>query len=698
MNFRRLIFLLLALTLGIGFLAAFTSSLDKPEAPVATASNDLNSGSIQLTWDAVDGADCYRIYRSEKRIGGYTQIKSTSSTAYTDTSADVCQTFYYLVKAVSENGTSSDPSNKISAARKLPRPDVALSSVSSSGKIKVSWKPVKDASSYQVYRSTDDSDWALVETTSSTSYTDIEAESGVKYYYRVKTISSQPDCDSAFSSINCKTCDLPRPVVTVTNTSFTGRVKLKWESIDSAIDYQIYRATEKTGSFKKIKSTTSTSFIDTTGNPGKLYYYKVKAISANSDANSAFSAIKSGKYVNADGPTLCAKLNSDGAPYLSWSAVSGATDYQIYRSMTRTGEYRLISTHTACNYTNRSAPNGVTLYYKISAINSSGKVLETSNIASVTTPPSENEILQTSYVAVPKLVLHEAPASSSDSIQIRYMEELMLGNAVISDEDSGWYRVFYQDKPMYLWMEKNLSVLTDTKSSSYTGKTPYQQQILELATDISENWNTTYVSGMAGEIANSSGDHGFNCSGLVKYVFNTVMQEFVPTYKLNASLRSLVSLDSIYNLGYPGEFCAQDVEYWDLQPGDVLFFSSRAGGTVSKEIGHCGIYLGNNEFVHSTSLWSDSVCIVPLAGVYKDTLRQIRRFLPKTVTPADTETTLSNAYKTCKVYAEMDSDSKVVATISSGETLTILFTNSGKWAYVQAQSGAEGFVQSKYLQ
>jgi len=114
-------------------------------------------------------------------------------------------------------------------------------------------------------------------------------------------------------------------------------------------------------------------------------------------------------------------------------------------------------------------------------------------------------------------------------------------------------------------------------------------------------------------------------------------------------------------------------------------------------VGHCGIYLGNTEFVHSTTSWEDAVCVMHLNDRFLETLHSIRRFLPEQVTAADTEATLDGPYRSYKVYAKMDPDSSVVAYIPEGQTFTLLFTDSDGWAYVRTKSGVEGFTRSEYL-
>lgn len=76
--------------------------------------------------------------------------------------------------------------------------------------------------------------------------------------------------------------------------------------------------------------------------------------------------------------------------------------------------------------------------------------------------------------------------------------------------------------------------------------------------------------------------NGFDCSGFTLYI----MGRFGYTLSHSASAQW-------YNAG-------QYVERSDLQPGDLVFFSDPAR-TNGKACSHCGIYIGNGEFIHASS-------------------------------------------------------------------------------------------------
>ena len=70
---------------------------------------------------------------------------------------------------------------------------------------------------------------------------------------------------------------------------------------------------------------------------------------------------------------------------------------------------------------------------------------------------------------------------------------------------------------------------------------------------------------------------GFDCSGLVQYVF-----------KMNGITIPRLA-DEQYNLG-------KEVKRNQLSPGDLVFFTTYTAG-----VSHCGIYIGNGKFLHASS-------------------------------------------------------------------------------------------------
>ena len=245
------------------------------------------------------GANRYEIYRATSRDGTYKKIDTVEIYnshwyPYYDTATTVGKTYYYKVRAISYTGVKSYFCDVDYCRIKLSSPEATITNDASSGKPVVEWESVEGASKYYIYRATSKTgDFKKVKTAvTARSYKDTETKAGKVYYYYVVAVHEKSAYNSTPSEVVYTRCDLKRPVVSISNTS-AGYPYLKWSAISGAKKYEIYRATSKSGTYKKIGTTTSTKYTDKKATEGKRYYYRVKAIHSSSGANSAYSATDS---------------------------------------------------------------------------------------------------------------------------------------------------------------------------------------------------------------------------------------------------------------------------------------------------------------------------------------------------------------------------------------------------------------------
>ncbi|MBB6285949.1 NlpC/P60 family protein [Pseudomonas sp. SJZ103] len=151
---------------------------------------------------------------------------------------------------------------------------------------------------------------------------------------------------------------------------------------------------------------------------------------------------------------------------------------------------------------------------------------------------------------------------------------------------------------------------TEKELADFSGNKPYQLPV--LADSILERGmsliGTRYRFGGTSEA-------GFDCSGFIGYLFREEAGMNLPR-----STREMINVK------------APLVARNNLKPGDLLFFSTAGRGRVS----HAGIYLGDNQFIHSSSRRSGGVRVDSLGDSYwSKTFIEAKRALamaPTTVT------------------------------------------------------------------
>ena len=239
---------------------------------------------VKVTWDVVEGADKYRVYR-KTGTGDYEYIGSTSNTYFNDKEAGAGKTCRYRIKAKNEAGYSEYSESL--ALKHVDEPTLKSIENSAYG-VLIKWDKVTGAEKYSVYRKVSGGEYKYIGATSNTYYTDKTAKSGTKYYYAIR--AKKGETVSALS--NTKSIyHLADPTLN-TPTSTTSGIKLSWSKVTGAEGYMVYRKTGS-GSYSKIatvKGSTIVTYTDKSAKKGKKYTYKIKAY--KSKTYSAYSNTK----------------------------------------------------------------------------------------------------------------------------------------------------------------------------------------------------------------------------------------------------------------------------------------------------------------------------------------------------------------------------------------------------------------------
>lgn len=174
-----------------------------------------NATSLEISWDKVNNADGYKIYKLDTNTNTYKlidTINSNSTTSYTHSNIVSATNYYYKVKAFKYlNGSNrySDYSSTLKATTRPLQPSVTLSSTTSKS-IKANWTKIsKRTTGYEVRMSTSKSGtYNSIGTTTNTSFTKGNLTKGKTYYFKVRAyrIVDGQKIYSLYSSIKSITC------------------------------------------------------------------------------------------------------------------------------------------------------------------------------------------------------------------------------------------------------------------------------------------------------------------------------------------------------------------------------------------------------------------------------------------------------------------------------------------------------------
>ena len=230
---------------------------------------------------------------------------------------------------------------------------------------KISWNSYSGAVKYRVYVFNGKS-WNRVGESTTTNFTHNSLRNGVTYRYTVRAMDKNNKFVSDYNKEGYSNTFFAPPVISSLQNVFGG-VTVKW-SKNSAIDsYRIYRKTKNTG-WKRIGTSDSGSFTDTTAASGINYTYTLRALDAENNFVSYCNGGKSVTYVKA--PTINKIENTATGSKISWGKCSGASKYRVYYLKNRS--WKALGNTTATSFTHNKLKSETKYTYTVRCLDSKG--------------------------------------------------------------------------------------------------------------------------------------------------------------------------------------------------------------------------------------------------------------------------------------------------------------------------------------
>jgi fibronectin type 3 domain-containing protein len=357
------------------------TSVQPPAAPSGLAASAVSGTQINLAWtDNSDNETGFKIERKTGSNGTYSQIALVDAnvTSFSDTGLSNGTQYFYRVRATNSGGDSAYSNEANATTPTVPAaPSNALATLVTQTEIDLGWTDnATNESGYQVWRATAGGSLTLIASlgANSTSYQDLGLTPNTAEDYHIVAVNSAGS--SAYADVSATTLAVPAPTGLQANAG-NATVALNWTAVAGATSYNVYRATTSggEGATALVTGLTSASYTDNAVSNGTTYFYEVTAVESGSESLVS-SEVSATPQVPAPGtPTNVGASAGDTIVSLTWSAVSGATSYDIYRATTKGGEGTTpyLTGVTTNSYTNTGLTDGTTYYYEVSAVNAGGQ-------------------------------------------------------------------------------------------------------------------------------------------------------------------------------------------------------------------------------------------------------------------------------------------------------------------------------------
>jgi len=290
----------------------------------------------------------------------------------------------YKVRAIRSDNSVVSYSGYCTAVTVSVLPPEAPTNVSaystSSSKVKLNWTAAEGVDGYEIRRSSSkDSGYEKLTTTSGTSK-EVSASSKKLNYYKIRSYTNQ-NGKKTYSGYTDPVAIYPlsKPSELSVSVTSAGAITLKWKSVSNAQRYDVYYSRTEDGTYTKKTSTTEpqatlTGLLSSSNSSVYLKVYAARTDGSVSSRSGYSAAVKASLPPKA--PTgLSAYSTSSDKVKLSWSAVTNAEGYEIYRSSSMGSGYSK-STSTTGLSKSVSASSKKVNYYKVRAyVTMNGKKL-----------------------------------------------------------------------------------------------------------------------------------------------------------------------------------------------------------------------------------------------------------------------------------------------------------------------------------
>ena len=339
----------------------------KSALPAPAFSVSGGEKSAVITWNKVADASYYRVYTYNKNTNKYDRIAETTATSFTHKGLAQGTEYVYLVRAFDALGIGSAYTAANHKAIVTRPPKAVFTLTAETDRVTVSWKSVKGATQYGIWRYNAKTDtYTELGRTAKLSFT----ESGLKpgtYTYLVRGRNASGW--AAFTRADNQSITTAPKAPTITVKGGDKAIRLTWNACAGATFYRVYTYNAGTGKYTRIAQTKALTYKQTGLAAGTEYTYLVRAF-RNEHSGSSYGAKNHVKGLTVPAkPTVQVSTGKNSITF-SWKAVKGAAHYGIWQYSG--GKYTKLANTANRSYTVTGLKPGTSYTYLIRSYNATG--------------------------------------------------------------------------------------------------------------------------------------------------------------------------------------------------------------------------------------------------------------------------------------------------------------------------------------
>lgn len=245
--------------------------------------------------------------------------------------------------------------------------------------VRLEWDSNKNADGYEIYKSLEEGKLGTkirtITNKDTLSMTAEEMRPGQRYFFTVRPFikvdgqpvgsvySAQMDCSTAFDDI----------VLKASSYSYNS-IKLTWNTVSGVDGYEISRYDSSKKKYTLLKNLTSgktATYLDKSLYTGTTYSYKITGY-RNSEDGKIYTEESNVASVSPklNSPSSFKATSGKKLANISWSKVTGASGYVVYRSTSAKSGFKAVKTigsYKTVKYKNTKLKKGKTYYFKMRA-------------------------------------------------------------------------------------------------------------------------------------------------------------------------------------------------------------------------------------------------------------------------------------------------------------------------------------------